>query len=203
MAFDDFTPHTFPSHSSNEEQNDPTSSPSSSVDADAKKVPQSKMNSSEQNDTETPSLDTQIEEGSLPARYEQVTKALISVLKQENELLEQRRISDTKILQGEKSKLTSQYKKEFMAIKSNPLTLGAPSSPIRKRIKAITETFQEEVKRHGRIIMRMKTVTEGMINSISNEASRQSGTVPRYGMSAVIDPKSISKPVNIALNQVI
>lgn len=141
--------------------------------------------------------------GSLPARVVDSTQKLIDIFHIENALLKERKVAETKDLQNEKASLSAHYQNELRALQQNPSILGPKNSPMRKKLQKITEAFQEEVKNHGRILLRLKTVSEGLVQSISNEASKKSGMVPVYDTHAVMHNNPARQPVNIALNQII
>jgi hypothetical protein len=141
--------------------------------------------------------------GSLPARLVEATENLTNMLHIENGLLLERKVAETKDLQNEKAKLTANYQNEIRALQQNPSSLGPINSPIRQQLKKVMEAFQKEVKNHGRILLRLKTVAEGMVQSISNESSKISGSVAVYDNNAAMHLNSPNKPVNIALNQII
>ena len=147
--------------------------------------------------------DVNFAKGSLPARVVEATQKLIDLFHIENALLNERKIADTKELQNQKAKLSAHYQAELLALQQNPSCLGPKNSPMRKKLQKVTDTFQEEVKNHGRILLRLKTVSEGLVQSISNEASKKSGAVPLYDTNATMHINSANLPVNIALNQII
>lgn len=141
--------------------------------------------------------------GSHPARVLNAIQKLTNLLQLENSLLSERRIAETKSLQGEKAQLSANYQKELLALKQNPQSLGPKGSPVRRKLKEISETFQEEVKSHGRILLRLKTVSENLVHAISSEASKKSGAVPHYDNLAHMHQNAKSCPVNIAHNEII
>ncbi len=142
-------------------------------------------------------------EGSLPARVVEATEKLTNLFHIENSLLLERKIAETKDLQNEKAKLSALYQNELLALQQNPACLGPKNSPMRQKLQKVTDAFQEEVKNHGRILLRLKTVSEGLVKSISSEASKLSGAVPLYDTHATVHENTANLPVNIALNQVI
>lgn len=118
-------------------------------------------------------------------RFLDLTEALTALLARENALLENRRPRETKTLQGEKLRLTAEYKSALEALQAEERALlGPPESSLRRRIRSRTERFRAELARHARLVIRLKTLTEGMVRAISEEAMRQRGELTRYGGNA-------------------
>ncbi len=115
----------------------------------------------------------------------EITHALHRLIEQENALLESRRPRETKALQGEKLRLTAEYRAALARVRAEEAALlGARDSRIRQQLKRATDAFRNELKRHARILIRLKTVTEGIVRAVSEEAVRQRGAVRRYGTDA-------------------
>lgn len=132
--------------------------------------------------------DTEQVDGALapPVRhFLELTESLTALLSRENALLEKRRPRETKTLQGEKLRLTAEYKSALEALQAEECALlGLPESPLRRRIRSRTERFRAELARHARLVIRLKSLTEGMVRAISEEAMRQRGELTRYGGNA-------------------
>jgi|GEM_PF-869815 len=148
------------------------------------------------------------EDGLIPgtpvARFAETTRNLTSLIAQENQMLESRDVSGIKPLQGEKARLASLYESGLKTLRSNPTILGPKGSPTRNKIKEITAAFQNEVRNHGRILLRMKSVTEGIINTISEEASRQTGgMITHYNNQAQSRCNVAGGPAPIAFHELV
>ncbi len=115
----------------------------------------------------------------------ETTLSLHRLIEQENALLESRRPRETKALQGEKLRLTAEYRAALARVRADEAALlGTRDSRIRQQLKQVTDAFRGELKRHARILIRLKTVTEGIVRAVSEEAVRQRGAVRRYGTDA-------------------
>ncbi|RMD89036.1 MAG: flagellar basal-body protein FlbY [Alphaproteobacteria bacterium] len=135
------------------------------------------------------------------AHLMETTAALRRLIERENALLESRRPHETKILQGEKLRLTEEYRAALARVRAEEAALlGERDSPIRRQLKAATEAFRAELKRHARILIRLKTVTEGIVRAISEEAVRQRGVVRRYGTDAKAT-QAVAGPAALSLDR--
>ncbi|WP_281301188.1 MULTISPECIES: hypothetical protein [unclassified Iodidimonas] len=113
-----------------------------------------------------------------------ISDHLTALLARENALLETRRPRETKALAGEKLRLTEAYKQALEDLRSKESQyLGPKDSSIRKKVKATTELFRAELARHAKLIIRLKTVSEGIVKSISDEAMKQKNPVRNYGQN--------------------
>lgn len=131
------------------------------------------------------------------------TEELTGLIREEIIILEERRPAEIAPLQAEKARLSTIYEEEYKALKRNQSLLGDKDSPLRLRLREATETFNRELVRLGGILLRMKSVTEGMVHAISEEVARKSQQVRNYSQGAEVTDSPAIKPVPIALNQVI
>ncbi len=132
-----------------------------------------------------------------------LTESLTDVIKEENRLLEARRVSEIKSVQQEKNRLSAEYQKEMQRIRINDNILGPKDSPVRETIKEVTKSFHDELIKHGKLLMRFKNATEGMIKAISKEVSKQKPVAQQYNARANMQPSLMARPQSIALNQVV
>lgn len=133
-------------------------------------------------------------------QFLELTEALTMLLGRENALLESRRPRETRPLQGEKLRLTAEYRSALEKLHSDEKALlGPPDSPLRRRIRSRTERFRAELARHARLVIRLKTLTEGMVRAISQEAMRQRGELTRYGGNARVS-RTTSGPAALTLD---
>ncbi len=131
------------------------------------------------------------------------TEELTRIIREEIDILEARRPSEIAPLQAEKARLSTIYEEEFAVLKKNQNLLGDKDSPLRIRLRETTEIFNNELVRLGRILLRMKSVTEGMIHAVGEEVARKRQTVRIYSPDAEVTVSESTKPVPIALNEVI
>lgn len=137
------------------------------------------------------------------AKLIRITTELKDIVRHETELLESKRPQEIKSLQGQKIRLMSQYKDAMNNARVNESLLGAPDSDIRSRIKTATDGLREELKRNARIVIRLKTITEGLLKSVGDEVAKKDRPAIGYGKGAtMIRPQSV-KPTSLSLNQMI
>lgn len=131
------------------------------------------------------------------------TEELTRIIREEIAILEARRPSEIAPLQAEKARLSTIYEEEFRALKRNQSLLGGKDSPLRLSLREVTETFNSELVRLGRILLRMKSVTEGMIQAVGDEVAKKRQSVRNYSPEAELILSQSTRPVPIALNEVI
>lgn len=131
------------------------------------------------------------------------TEELTRIIREEIDILEARRPSEIAPLQAEKARLSTIYEEEFAVLKKNQNLMGDKDSPLRIRLREVTEIFNNELVCLGRILLRMKSVTEGMIHAVGEEVARKRQTVRNYTPDAEITLSESTKPVPIALNEII
>ena len=131
------------------------------------------------------------------------TEELTDIIRKEISILEERRPSEIAPLQAEKAQLSTIYEQEFEALKRNRHLLGEKDSPLRLRLREVTEIFNAELIRLGRILLRMKSVTEGMVQSIAEEVGKKRQQLRNYSPDAAVSDSPTAKPLPIALNEVV
>lgn len=130
------------------------------------------------------------------------TQELTALLRRETALLEEGRTQAASELHDEKSRLATEYRKTIGALKVQKHLLGPPESEIRRQIEKINEGFRTELKRHAKTVVRLKTVTEGIIKSIGDEVAKKDAPVGQYGKNAAIQGKG-RQPTSISVNAVV
>lgn len=131
------------------------------------------------------------------------TEDLTNIIRKEISILEERRPAEIAPLQAEKAQLSTVYEEEFRIVKRNKQLLGEKDSPLRLRLREVTEIFNSELVRLGRILLRMKSVTEGMVQAIVEEVGKKRQQLRNYSPDAEVTESPTAKPVPIALNEVI
>ena len=132
-----------------------------------------------------------------------LSRALTSLLSRENQLLEERRPSETSAMAGEKMRLTSAYQQALDTLKQDEATLlGEPDSQLRTLVRDATEKFRQELAHHAKLVIRLKTVTEGVVKSISDEVARQRNPMQHYSHTGQMATKS-AQPATLSFDQMI
>lgn len=136
------------------------------------------------------------------AKVIKLARELIDLIESENVILEGARPRDAAKMQGTKTRVMTEYKEAIGQLQLNQHLLGDEDSDIRKQIRASADDLKDCLAIHARIILRRKSVADGLITRISEEANKSSRDIPAYGSTAA-KASSSSRPTSIALNQVI
>lgn len=137
------------------------------------------------------------------AKLVRLTSALADLIARETKFLKDRKPRDAQRLHGEKSKLMAEYKDTMNQLKVNEHLLGPEDSNIRRYIKAITDHLREVLRDHARIVLRLKSVAEGLIKSVGDEVAKQTQPVMGYSNRAGYQMPQTARPMSMSLNQVI
>lgn len=137
------------------------------------------------------------------AKLVKLTKSLCDLISRETTLLRERKTKAAQTLHGEKSKLIAEYKNTMSQLQVNEHLLGAKDSGERKYIKFITEKLREVIRDHARLVLRLKSVAEGLIKSVGEEVAKQDRPIIAYGNNAGYQVSRAARPMSLSLNQVI
>ena len=85
-------------------------------------------------------------------------------------------------------KLTVLYSREAQGFDPRIAQAAAPS--LRQRFVTITAKFREVLALHGRMLMRVKNASEGMIQAIAREVERANAPMRTYGPRPGYKPQS-------------
>jgi len=143
------------------------------------------------------------EEDGLVDRVITITENLTDVIQQENALLKERRPSETTKLQAEKAKLTASYDQELQTLRRQAQAVKKARPQAVERLRAVTDRFQETLAAHVRLVTTLKTVTENVIKSISDEVDRRNNPVQTYGHNAAIRRPAGAVTTSLSLNRTI
>lgn len=137
------------------------------------------------------------------AKLVKLTKSLCDLIARETALLKARRTRDAQELHGTKSRLMAEYKNTMSQLQVNEHLLGEKDSGERKYIKFITDKLREILRDHARVVLRLKSVAEGLIKSVGDEVAKQNQPVTAYGNNAAYQVSRAARPMSLSLNQVI
>ncbi|TNE66498.1 MAG: hypothetical protein EP335_03470 [Alphaproteobacteria bacterium] len=132
-----------------------------------------------------------------------LTISLTELIARETGLLKNRRPRDAQKLHGEKSRLMAEYRESLNNVRVNSHLLGPDNSKERKYLRQLTDGLREALRDHARIVLRLKSVAEGLIKSVGEEVARQNSPVMSYGKNAAIQKYGSARPTSLSLNQVI
>ena len=86
--------------------------------------------------------------------------------------------------QAEKTKLATLYRTETKLASKDRSRLSGLAPELKARLKASTQTFEAALARNGDAVEALKTLTEGLVKAIADEAARQQQTAAGYGPGA-------------------
>ena len=137
------------------------------------------------------------------AKLAQLTIELCELIQRETKLLKDRLPREAQRLHGTKNRLMAEYRETMNHLQVNEKLLGPKNSPIRKYIRELTDTLREAIRDHARIILRLKSVAEGIVKSIGEEVIKNNRPVLSYGQNAAFRQPASARPTSLQLNQVI
>jgi len=82
------------------------------------------------------------------------------------------------------AKLANLYRHETARMKQDPAVIAGASGELRRRLIRASEAFEAVLARHGRALHAAKTITEGIVRAIAEEADRARAAVASYGPGA-------------------
>jgi len=130
----------------------------------------------------------------------QLTERLTSLIEQETALFRERRPEDALGLQDEKSKLANIYRTEVARARQEPQRFSGAPEGVKSLLRKATEGFHKALKENGHAVLALKTITEGVVKAIADEAARQRTAGGGYGPGAGQRATSPGA-LNIAVNQ--
>ncbi len=113
-----------------------------------------------------------------------LTQRLTQLLEEETRLFKARRPQDALGLQDEKSQLANVYRAEVARTKQDPTRFANAPAPLKTMLRDATQAFHTALAENGRVVNALKTVTEGVVKAIADEAARQRSAPAGYGPGA-------------------
>lgn len=134
----------------------------------------------------------------------EITKNLTAILNDEMDCLNEHRPAEISKFQKQKNILTASYHKELNDIKLNGGLASAGNGDIVRTLKRESREFQKTLEKHHRFIKARKTLSERMIQDISEEVVKQKGPANKYGSDARLSQKSpATGTTSLAINKTI
>ena len=135
-------------------------------------------------------------------QFLQITRDLTQLIERESNLLERKRPSDLSAFEAEKRRLSTAYTKAVAALRVNKAALDAMTMEDKTALKEAIETFDGALKAHGRLVLRLKTVSEGIVRAVGREVEKRNRPVSSYqGNAQMRPPAPASAPTSISLDQ--
>jgi hypothetical protein len=138
-------------------------------------------------------------------RLVDIVERLTHLLDGENEMLSQRLPRSLLETQDEKVRLTDLYAKEMRDLQANPALISALPESEKAELKAAMTTFRSIMETHARKLVAFKSITEGMVQAVSEEVEKQNQPIQGYGRQGMIARPVHAyggpRPTSIAVNQ--
>ena len=114
-----------------------------------------------------------------------LTGRLAELLDQETAMFEARTPHKAVDLQPEKTRLATLYRAETQRAGSDRSRLSGLAPMLKARLQDSTKQFEAALKRNGAAVEALKTLTEGLVKALADEANRQAKAKAGYGPGAV------------------
>lgn len=111
-----------------------------------------------------------------------ITRRLTALLEREIGMIEAKTPARLAEFEEERTRLSLLYGREMQAVAASPAAFGQLPKDRIAALREETKSFQGLLDRHQRLVSRMRRVTEGIVKTIADEASRQKS--PRTGYAA-------------------
>ena len=132
-----------------------------------------------------------------------LTERLTDIIMNEIAALKDRRPSDIKEYETEKTKLARAYSHEMQLIHRQRNLIEGVARDLMQSLKAATAAFREALAQQQALLSSARTVTEGMIKSIAEEVAAKKKPVVGYGKHADLRKGGANRPTPITYNKVI
>ena len=119
-----------------------------------------------------------------------MAERLIEALEADIAAIERGKPSEMRTIDPEIQKLSAVYGREAAGL--NAAAAKSAPSELRTRLTAITKRFAETLKRHARLLTRVRNASEGMIRSIAEEVDRKRTSARPYGRTPAQTPRPVS-----------
>jgi len=139
----------------------------------------------------------------LAAKLATIMHDLTAIIAQETGLLKSQKPREAQSLHGTKNRLIVEYKDIIGRLKVNQDSLGDKGSKARTFLRELGEKLKDTLKDHARVVIRMKSMSEGLIKSIGEEVAKKTGPVLGYGKTARMAAPPATMPPSLALNELI
>lgn len=113
-----------------------------------------------------------------------LTERLTTLIREETRLFQDRRPHEALPIQDEKSKLANIYRAEVARARQEPSRFAGASAQARTMLREATKAFHAALEENGHVVNAMKTLTEGVVKAIADEAARQRSGGDGYGPGA-------------------
>lgn len=113
-----------------------------------------------------------------------LTDRLTALLDQETACFEARKPHEAVTLQAEKTRLATIYRTETRLAAQDNSRLAGLNETLKTRLRANTTRFETALARNGAAVEALKSLTEGLVKALADEAARQAQAKAGYGPRA-------------------
>jgi len=113
-----------------------------------------------------------------------LTARLTELLDQETACFEARKPHEAVGLQAEKTRLATIYRTETRLAGQDPARLSGLADALKTRLRENTARFEAALARNGAAVDALKSLTEGLVKALADEAARQAQSKAGYGPNA-------------------
>lgn len=131
-----------------------------------------------------------------------LTERLMGLVESEIEYLKSRRPSELQDHMAERDKLAAIYAREMSLIRDDKSLIDGAGPSLLGNLKAITGRFRDALARHDTVLGAMRSVSEGLLKSVAEQAQSRAPTLKGYGKDAGLK-SAPARPASLALNQTV
>jgi hypothetical protein len=117
-----------------------------------------------------------------------MTVRLVTALTMDIAALEQRRPRELKLVEPELQRVAAVYQRE--AASFTQAEIEAAPAELRERYLAQVRLLRDLLKRHQRLLTRIRRISEGMIRAVADELARRQASARPYARTPVAKPRS-------------
>jgi hypothetical protein len=113
-----------------------------------------------------------------------LTERLTSLIEEETRLFDEKRPHEALRFQSEKSDLATIYRHEVSLAGRDKTRFAGATPAARQALRRTTERFHDALARNGQAVQALKTITEGVVKAVADEAQRRRENQAGYGPGA-------------------
>ncbi len=111
---------------------------------------------------------------------------LKELVQRETALFEQRKPHEALSFASEKNTLATTYRLETARIARNPALLDGATDELKRTLRQATKALDDALRANNRATVAVRTLTEGLVKAIADEAVRMRQSVKGYGANGTL-----------------
>ncbi|MGF1455548.1 MAG: hypothetical protein ACFB6R_09250 [Alphaproteobacteria bacterium] len=131
-----------------------------------------------------------------------LTERLMGLVESEIDYLKSRRPSELASHTAERDKLAAIYAREMTLIRQDRSLIDGAGPSLLSNLKAVTGRFRQALARHDTMLGAMRSVSEGLLKSVAEQAQSRSPALKGYGKDAGRRSGG-ARPASLALNETV